>query len=88
MAGNERRAVFDAGAPLQQRFEQIAGDAERDDDHAEGEPEPEDGTAVSHHAPAPARTAVPTTKPPRAPSMVFFGLIAGASGRRPRARPV
>ena len=32
--------------------------------------------------------AVPNTSPPIAPSSVFFGLIDGASGRRPSARPV
>ena len=35
-----------------------------------------------------ADAAAPNTKPPMAPSIVFFGLIAGASGRRPNARPV
>ena len=33
------------------------------------------------------RQAAPKTNPPTAPSIVFFGLIAGASGRRPNARP-
>ena len=42
----------------------------------------------SHHAPATTNSAAPNTKPPTAPSTVFFGLIAGASGRRPNARPV
>ncbi len=35
-----------------------------------------------------AIAAPPKTTPPIAPSSVFFGLIAGASGRRPNARPV
>ena len=39
-------------------------------------------------APTTANSAVPNTNPPIAPSTVFFGLIAGASGRRPNARPV
>jgi hypothetical protein len=30
---------------------------------------------------------VPSSTPPTAPSIVFFGLIVGASGWRPNARP-
>ena len=37
---------------------------------------------------AAAELNVPNTSPPTAPSIVFFGLTAGASGRRPNARPV
>ena len=32
--------------------------------------------------------AAPNSSPPIAPSTVFFGLMAGASCRRPNARPV
>jgi hypothetical protein len=32
--------------------------------------------------------SAPKKMPPIAPSTVFFGLIAGASGRRPNVRPV
>ena len=39
--------------------------------------EPENG---SIRAPAMVMNAVPKTRPPIAPSIVFFGLIAGASG--------
>ncbi len=39
-------------------------------------------------APATAMNSVPKTTPPIAPSIVFFGLIDGASGRRPNVRPV
>jgi hypothetical protein len=45
------------------------------------------GTAGTHHEPATTNAAAPTSTPPTAPSMVFFGLIAGASGRRPNIRP-
>jgi hypothetical protein len=33
-----------------------------------------------------AMKSAPQITPPTAPSTVFFGLIAGASGRRPNAR--
>ncbi len=88
VAGNQRRAVFDAGAALQHRLEQIAGDAERDDARGRGRRATRTGMPGTHHAPATTNSAVPNTKPPIAPSIVFFGLIAGASGRRPKARPV
>ena len=39
MPGDERRAVFHAGAPLEHRLEEIAGDPQRDDGHAEQRPE-------------------------------------------------
>ena len=40
------------------------------------------------HAPTAAKSAVPNTTPPIAPSMVFLGLIVGASRCRPASRPV
>ena len=40
--------------------------------------------AAGRRAPSPP---LPSTTPPIAPSTVFFGLIAGASGWRPNARP-
>jgi hypothetical protein len=48
-----------------------------------------DSGAVSGNArvPATAMNSVPPSAPPSAPSTVFFGLIAGASGRRPKSRP-
>ena len=46
------------------------------------------GYAGSQYEPASARKIGATTKPPNAPSRVFFGLRAGASGVRPSVRPV
>ena len=42
----------------------------------------------AHQAPSTTNSKVPNTNPPIAPSIVFFGLILGASGVRPSARPV
>ena len=90
VAGNQRRAVLHAGAALQHRLEQVAGDAERDDaapsSRAGSRPRP--ASAATTTPAIAARQPTPNTKPPIAPSIVFFGLIAGASGRRPNARPV
>ena len=89
VAGNERRAVLHAGAPLQHRLEEIAGDAERHDGDAEQRSAARSGTdGQPPRRRRPPGTTAPKTKPPTAPSMVFFGLMAGASGRRPNARPV
>ncbi len=37
--------------------------------------------------PATVMNRLAAIRPPIAPSIVFFGLMAGASGRRPNARP-
>ena len=88
VAGNQRRRVLHAGAALEQRLEQIADDAERGD--ASRRPARASATPVAGNTQRPPSdsAAVPKTSPPIAPSSVFFGLIDGASGRRPKARPV
>ena len=80
VARNQRRAVLHAGAALQHRLEEIAGDAERDQRQAEQRR----GTRAA--APAATtcrrRRTAPCRRraPPIAPSIVFFGLTTGASG--------
>ena len=46
------------------------------------------GVAGNTNEIAMAMNSAPKMTPPMAPSTVFFGLMAGASGRRPNARPV
>ena len=86
VTGNERRAVLHAGAALQHRLEQIAGDAERRRRRRRAARAARTGTAGSHHAPTTTSSSVPKTNPPTAPSIVFFGLIARRQ-RRASERP-
>ena len=88
VAGNQCRRVLHAGAAFEQRLEQIADDAERDDRSAENREQQRVAAQRKPGVRATIIAAVPKTNPPTAPSIVFLGLMAGASGRRPSARPV
>ena len=89
VTGNQRRAVLHAGAALEQRLEQIAGDAERAPGSSRRAPRHE----AAHVRQSPGRErrrrrCGATTRPPMAPSIVLPGLTSGASLRRPNVRPV
>ena len=89
-----RRARESAPSCPSRRRSRLSSDSNRSPaipSAATATPEHEPGpVGIAGQPPAAQRghaRAAPTTRPPTAPSTVFFGLIAGASGARPNARP-
>ena len=87
--GMSARGILHARAALQQRLEQIAGDAERHDRGAEQDAQRRRGAAGN--TPAAPPTAMAVSAEDEAADRPFDRLLradCGASGRRPNARPV
>ena len=86
VAGDQVRRVLHAGAALEQRLEQIADDAEQRRARRRAARASRAATR-RRSGRRPPSPACRTTRPPIAPSTVFFGLIAApAAGARTRGR--